>query len=219
MVKISRIKFWFSWIFRILLVIALGLAIYKFQWLNVMLALSGLFLTFIPSIIAKSFKIHYPNEFELVFLLFVFLSIFLGEIYAFYVMFWWWDVFLHTLSGIIIADFAFSLVYILNQEKKVMMSPSFVALFSFNFAVAMGAIWEIFEFSLDYFFGFTTQGIGIFDTMADLIVDSLGALFISILGFIYLRKQKKLFDRWDKDLIELNKDYFRKSFRKRFYLK
>ena len=50
----------------------------------------------------------------------------------------------------------------------------------------MGALWEILEFAIDQTFGTTMQKSGLVDTMWDLIVDGLGALTISILGYGYL---------------------------------
>ncbi|NIR44454.1 MAG: hypothetical protein GWM93_09820, partial [Gemmatimonadetes bacterium] len=70
-------------------------------------------------------------------------SLFLGEIRGYYTRFAWWDVALHTASGFLLGIVGFLLVYILNQEERIplYMKPGFVALFSFLFAVATGAIW------------------------------------------------------------------------------
>ena len=96
---------------------------------------------------------------------------------------------LHTLSGAIIGAIGFSLVYMLNEKDRVAMklSPVFVAIFSFGFALSIGTLWEIFEFLMDSLFGFDMQKSGLIDTMWDLIVDALGALVISVLGYLYLK--------------------------------
>ena len=62
-----------------------------------------------------------------------------------------------------------------------------LALFSFSFAIAIGVVWEIFEFFMDISFGLNMQKSGLIDTMGDLIVDSLGALLASGIGYFYLR--------------------------------
>ena len=107
---------------------------------------------------------------------------------------------LHTLSGVIIGAIGFSLVYIFNTEENVAikLSPLFVAIFSFCFATSMGALWEIYEFFMDSIFGLNMQKSGLVDTMWDLIVDALGALVMSVLGYLYLKRHIRLFERLER---------------------
>jgi hypothetical protein len=90
------------------------------------------------------------------------------------------------------------------------MKPSFVALFAFMFALGMGAIWEIMEFAIDQTFGTTMQKSGLVDTMWDLIVDGLGALTISILGYGYLSTagSESFLERWIHHFIIVNQRFF-----------
>lgn len=65
-------------------------------------------------------------------------------------------------------------------------------------------IWEIYEYSIDYFFHTNmqkfaledgTQLIGqhaLADTMKDLIVDCIGALVFSVIGYIAVKRDSKL---------------------------
>jgi uncharacterized membrane protein YjdF len=61
------------------------------------------------------------------------------------------------------------------------MNPGFVALFAFVFAIALGTLWEIFEFAMDQIFGLEMQKpmfgdpSGLTDTMWDMIVNAIGA--------------------------------------------
>src|SRR3546814_16435775 len=72
--------------------------------------------------------------------------------------------------------------YILNEDRHVdlHMRPSFLAVFAFCFSQAIGALWEIFEFTMDQVFGLTMQKpmlgdpSGLTDTMWDLIVNAIG---------------------------------------------
>tara|TARA_Y100000310_G_C20241599_1_gene604917 strand:- start:179 stop:619 length:441 start_codon:yes stop_codon:yes gene_type:complete len=102
---------------------------------------------------------------------------------------------LHTFSGVLLGAMGFTLVYILNSNPRVhvKMKPLFVAIFALSFAVAVGTIWEIFEFIMDSAFGLNMQRSGLVDTMWDLIVDLIGALFASIIGFISLKIKKTFF--------------------------
>ena len=56
----------------------------------------------------------------------------------------------------------------------------------------MGTLWELFEFSLDWFFQFTMQKSGLIDTMTDLMVDVIGAFIAAILGYLYVRNGDSL---------------------------
>ena len=197
MKRVDKIKFFLSWLLRVLLVVAIFFALLNYNWINLVLAVFTLVLTFLPSIIEKRIKIDYPSEFEILISVFILASLYLGEIHSFYHVFWWWDLMLHTFSGVIIGIIGFSLVNILNVEKKttLKLSPAFVAFFSFSFAISIGVMWEIFEFFMDTTFGFNMQKSGLVDTMWDLIVDALGAFVISAIGYFYLKKDITIVER------------------------
>lgn len=207
--KADKVKLTIYILFRILVVAAGTVAVFRANWINFALSLVTLFLTFLPTIIRREFHVYYPGEFEILVLLFIFASMYLGEIHSFYARIWWWDIMLHALSGVIIAGIGFSLVGILNGEERlpVELSPAFVAIFSFSFALSMGVIWEIFEFLVDSLFGINMQKSGLPDTMWDLIVDALGALVVSIVGYLYLRGDIKLFEILEKRLIDLDPEF------------
>jgi len=195
-------------IFRALLVLAAIYSVYKHSWMNVALSILALGLTFLTSILEKELKVDYPEEFEIVIMLFIFASIFLGEFSSFYLRYWWWDIFLHGLAAIILGILAFSLVYILNKEGRIKLKPGFIALFAFCFAVAGGAVWEIFEFSMDSFLKTTMQKSGLVDTMEDIIVDTLGALLISTIGFLYAKGHLKFLRFLEEDFKKANPQIF-----------
>ena len=78
----------------------------------------------------------------------------------------------------------------------VSMSPAFVALFTFCFALALDVLWEIYDFTVDALFQTNMQKYALEggealagqaalqDTMGDLIVDFIGALAIAIAGYL-----------------------------------
>ncbi len=189
---VQKSMFAISYFIKVTLVIAIGGSIFTQQWTTLFLASLTFFLTFLPAIIGKNYKIFLPLELEFLVLIFIYATLFLGEIKEYYLIYWWWDVLLHTLSGFILALIGFFIVFILNQDSKVNlhMGAGFVALFSFTFALSIGAVWEIFEFCMDMFFGLNMQKSGIVDTMTDLIVDSIGAIIVSIGGYFYVKKVK-----------------------------
>jgi uncharacterized membrane protein YjdF len=172
-------------------------------------------ITFLPVILGNRFKVKIPHEFESLAVVFVYLSLFLGEVQGFYLRYWWWDLVLHAGSGFLLGVVGFLLVYVLNEKEDVELDlhPKFIAFFAFVFAMGMGAIWEIFEFAMDQLFGFNMQKSGLVDTMSDLIVDGIGALFISALGWGYLRTKDRdsFLELWIDSFIEKNPRLFRRK--------
>jgi hypothetical protein len=81
----------------------------------------------------------------------------------------------------------FLLVYIFYSTRRIRMAPLYVALVSFGFAVTIGTLWEIFEFTMDWLVNSNMQKSGLVDTMTDLMMDALGALLAALLGYRYTR--------------------------------
>ena len=200
----KHISYVIAFVFRALLLTAGIIAIFRADWIYLFLSWFTLFLTFLPAIVAREFRFNIPNEFEVALLLFIYASMYLGEMRFFYAKFWWWDIFLHGNSAIMIGGIGFMLVYILNREGRVAikLSPFFVAVFAFCFALAMGTLWEIIEFSLDSWFGLNMQKSGLEDTMWDLIVDTMGALLVSYIGYLYMHKDIRFFQKLEQRLLK-----------------
>lgn len=188
------------------------------QWLNIFLVLTIMLVTLLPVVLRRLRAIDIPPEFQVLAVTFVFASLFLGEVRSYYERFWWWDVALHVTSGLLLGILGFLLVYLLNENERVElhMRPRFVALFSFVFAVAVGCLWEIFEFGVDRTFDVHMQKpmlgdpSGLTDTMWDLIVDAFGALAISVLAWWYMERGKRSFvEAWTRKFIERNPQLFK----------
>jgi hypothetical protein len=202
----EKILFAISYVLRFLILAETLTAAWNKNLLLLFLSAGILLLTFIPSFIERSYKINLPTEFELLVVLFISSSLFLGEVKKFYIKFWWWDLFLHSMSAMILGFVGFLIVYILYTEKRIKTTPRFVMLFSFCFAVAIGALWEIVEFTIDSSLGWNMQKSGLVDTMWDLIVDAIGAFVVSLSGYFYLKRKNQLpfFERGLRRFMEKN---------------
>lgn len=149
-------------------------------------------------VLFRRISIRIPPEMQLVAVLFAFVTLFLGEVRDFYELYWWWDLAIHFSSGLLLGLLGFMLVYMMNENKSVElhMRPSFIALFAFLFAVAIGAVWELFEFGVDQTLGTTMQKpragdpSGLTDTMWDLAVDLTGAAIVSLFGWWRMRSSR-----------------------------
>lgn len=196
---------------QVIMLGAVGIAVYEHNWLPAFLTVCIFVLSLLPSMLGRRLAVRLPAELEVLAVLFMFAALFLGDIHGYYERFWWWDVVLHVGSGFLLGILGFLLVYVLNQHERIEfhMKPGFVALFSFAFAVMMGAVWEIFEFGMDSLFGLNMQRTGLVDTMWDLIVDALGGLVIAVTGYFYLRSGSGYFvQRWIARFIEENPRLF-----------
>jgi uncharacterized membrane protein YjdF len=215
---VAKIHRWVAIVMFVILSIEMGVALWEAQWLNAVLIATIAVLILSPTLLGDHLSVKIPYEFQLTTQLFVFAALFLGEVRSYYERFWWWDIVLHTASGLLLGVFGFLLVYVLNESRRldISMRPRFVALFAFLFAVAGGAIWEIFEFSMDQVFATQMQKpmlgdpSGLTDTMWDLIVDTGGALTVAMLGWRRMRSKRPSFiDSWIRKFIASNPSMFR----------
>lgn len=209
-----------SIILKAILFVEAFFALWDSQWLTFAITIGIILITLTPILIKRSFHVNIPAEFELLAIAFIFASLFLGEVHGFYARFWWWDIALHTSSGLLLGIIGFLLVHVLNETENidVHLTPGFVAFFAFLFAIGIGALWEIFEYAMDVIFGTNMQKpmlgdpSGLTDTMWDMIVNTLGALVISVLGYGHLKtsQEESFLERWIKAFIKINPRLFRR---------
>ena len=189
------------------------------QWQSAAIVITLFAIFLMPTVLHRRLKIFIPAEFQILVVLFAFAALFLGSIRGLYETYWWWDITLHFSSGLLLGILGFLIIYVMNENERVQiyLRPKFAALFAFIFAVAAGAIWEIFEFFMDQTFGYTMQKpmfgdpSGLTDTMWDLIVDSHGAATIALLGWWYMSRHRRSFiDRMIWNFIARNPALFRR---------
>jgi len=151
-------------------------------------SLIGLFITFIPFIFQKYFGINIPARFEIITLLFVYGILFVSEVRSFYNV-WWWDILLNFFASVALGFIGLSIVFVLYRTKRLNTTPEVIAILTFCLAFSVGALWEIFEYTLDTLFGSGLQQ-SLFDTMEDLMVNTIGVLFVSVFGYIFIKREK-----------------------------
>lgn len=166
--------------------------------------LLGVLVLLYPNMIFRKRKIEIPSNLYLLYVIFLFCAIFLGEVRNFYHVVPYWDTVLHAFSGGMSAALGFSFISLLNDDEKVhlKLTPFFVAFFAFTFALTLGVAWEIYEYLADGALGMNMQKFALMDgtlligrsalndTMEDLIVDGIGAFVISVIGYISLKYNK-----------------------------
>lgn len=223
-------------ILRAIVILVLIRQIFLGNYENVFMCGLTLLLLIVPSLVQVTFRIEIPSALEVIILMFIFSAEILGEVNEFYIKIPNWDTMLHTLNGFLAAAIGFSLVNLLNEDKRLSfnLSPFFVAVVAFCFSMTIGVLWEFYEFFMDTNFAMDTQkdtiiyninsvllnpeninvpfhiknitstivngnelniggylDIGLIDTMKDLIVNFIGAVTFSVIGYFYLKHKGK----------------------------
>jgi hypothetical protein len=207
-------------ILQTVMLVELAVLLRQEQWLNVLQVTIIIGLTLAPFVFRSRLPIRVPPEFQILAIAFVFASLFLGELRNYYALIWWWDISLHATSGLLFGIVGFLLVYVLNENERIDLSlrPRFIALFAFVFSIAVGALWEVFEFAVDQLLGTQMQKprfgdpSGLTDTMWDLGFDAVGALVISAFGWWYMIHEERSFiESWIAHFVAYNRRLFRRG--------
>lgn len=166
----------------------------------------------IPIFFKRKLKVYIPPLFLIVIYLFIYAHFILGEIFRVYDKSMIFDKILHTTGGVVIAGIGVSVVFALTRMEsgKVKLSPFFVVLFSFCFALAIEYLWELFEYSVDRLTDANMQrwkdsivgydeagnavhslayGNGLSDSMGDMFVNVLGALAVCVATYLVMIKK------------------------------
>jgi hypothetical protein len=192
----------------------LGIAVIVFvlrrDWENVFLTLIVIGLVVVPTFALQRYRVHVPPEFQFIALAFVFLSLFLGSARDFYYRFWWWDMVLHAGSGFLLGIVGWIVLFLLLQADRLPqgVGPALVSVFGVTFAVTLGVLWETFEYAVDLIWphiNMMSHETGVHDTMQDLIVDTVGAIVVGLIGYGYARRGQPSF------LIDAVRAFIRKN--------
>lgn len=150
-----------------------------------------------------------PKAMEIAFVGFCFASLVMGDLFDFYGRLQWWDRALHIISGIMLGIIGHAMIVNINGPdiNKTQLPLAFEVLWILCFALASGAMWEIWEYVTDGIFGLNSQEFletsGTFDkatplggrtalkdTMEDLILDFFGAFVVA--AYVILVKVIKI---------------------------
>ncbi|MGB5558955.1 MAG: hypothetical protein WBN04_13205 [Paracoccaceae bacterium] len=202
-------------IWAILLVAGIW-ALVSMRWSVAFVSAATFVATLLPGIFLNRLSIRLPTKFLGAIVVFVFATLFLGEVFDFYGRYWWWDVVLHGGSAIGFGLTGFLFVFFMFEGDKYAAPPIAVAFVAFCFAVTIGATWEIFEFGMDSLFGLNMQKSGLVDTMWDLIVDVVGASIGAIAGFFFLKgREMGGLSALIEEFVSLNRHFYRKLRKRR----
>lgn len=158
----------------------------------------------------KSFIIEVPPLSQTLLNIIIFIGIVFGSYLELFDKIWWFDNFMHILSGFVCASFGYDLAVIL-QRKKGKCSIILAAMFGLMFALSIAVGWEFYEFLMDSLHGTNLQlskagpetamfdmskyhneygYLGLVDTMTDMMMNAIGGI-VGMVFMIILRKRSK----------------------------
>ena len=131
-----------------------------------------------PYLIEKIFKTKTTENFKLIWIIFIFMTHYLGVICHLYDTCPGFDKITHTISGLLTAYVAMLILNHQKQKKKM-----FNLIFIISFSALCAVCWEVFEFVCNILVGGDAQKVvetGVNDTMLDMIVALVGSFCFSL---------------------------------------
>lgn len=186
----EKVGVFLSYIMQVLIFIYIIIGIFEKNYLPVFEGTMALIITFLPNLLKRKWGIHLPWTLNFL----IVLSLYLhaeGRLLSFYTLFYpVYDKIGHFIGSATVALLGFSLVMILDKYTKIKLNKGSLIFFIVIFALAVGGLWEIIEFTSDTLIG-TNHQPGLSDTMLDLIFDLLGGLFIALLTHVNFNTMKE----------------------------
>ncbi len=137
------------------------------------------------------------HQVNLVIYLFVVLAYSIGLIAKAYSLVPYYDKVAHCLSGTFCTLLALLLFYLIKPNQRIERQDCTMAtVFSLSVSIAVAGIWEMCEYAISLLFGNDPQNVlttGVGDTMQDMLVCTLGSLFLVISILFYYCKGKTSF--------------------------
>lgn len=166
----------------------------------ILLAFAFCLFPLIPPLLDRLLKIRPVYVIHFTLLLFLILSYGIGMVLNGYHRIPYFDKLMHLLSGIVFTVVGSCLFYVFKTELTI--EPGDAALncfFSFDFSLAVAAIWEILEYVIDLILHNDPQNVlttGVHDTMQDIIACLAGTLVVVLYLYLYYKKNRhSLFSR------------------------
>ena len=176
--------------------------------LGILQRLGMIILIFLPMILERIFKFKFPVFFNISIYIFLIMAVFIGTFMDIYSVFRHWDTVLHGLSAVLFGLLSMCLVCVWFKNRDDI-SPLFLLIFAFCFSIAIEAVWEIYEYTVDAIIvGYNAQryienGVELvgravlYDTMKDIILGAIGALIAGIICAICQKKNKNFLNAFE----------------------
>ena len=198
-------------VLRALVIFVLVRAALRRDFESVFMCSLTLVLMILPSFFSRKLNVELPTTLEVIILLFIFAAEILGELNSFYIRVPHWDTMLHTINGFLCAAIGFALVDLLNEseytgdrvmkldmQKDTVVSNIYTVELDETRSNKVVAVKDIADVIIVHSDGSQEAlglggylDIGLIDTMKDLMVNFLGAVVFSIIGYFYVKEKGK----------------------------
>jgi len=185
LIRKLRLNTVISLLLKLLLIAILPLMIIKGEYLLAVLAIVAILLSLSPIILKKKANVNLPWIVDFLITLALYLHMG-GLVFGWYNKFAVWDVLTHLLGTTVIALLGFLFVFTLYYSGRIHLGIRLIGFFTFIFAMAIGGLWEIAEYSTDAILGTNSQPT-LRDTIWDLIWDAAAGLVVAGLGMLYAK--------------------------------
>lgn len=132
---------------RIILIILSAYHIKKRNLKAILSAAAVVGLTFLPYALERVMDIQLDFLGRVLYIAIIVMSVYLGSSLKYYDKYYWWDIVIHFLSGIVFVSFGIAL-----SKKAANLSSFSILLFSFTLSVTLHVIWEVLEYIVDCMF-------------------------------------------------------------------
>ena len=164
----------------------------------------GIIALHIPMMIKKKTDLKIPDMLSAFYYVFILCGTVLGEAFSLYHAIPVWDSLLHFSSGIMAGMLGGIMMVHFSQKKKceAIISPMLIAVCAICFALCIGTVWEIYEFTVDSILNLNMQRYmmqngttlvgqaALVDTMKDFILDFAGAIVAAVSAYASLKTRK-----------------------------
>ncbi len=187
-----KVGVFLAYLMQFLIAVFLITAIYKRQYAVIFVSLLALFVTFIPLMLKHKWKFTLPWHLNFLITLSLFLYV-AGTVFGWYhaYHYLYYDKIGHFLGSLTVALLGFTSVLIIDWYTEVELTDKSIIVFVIMFTLAIGALWEIVEFTTDLIFATNAQYDGLHGTMLDLIFDLAGGIVAGFIGIFLLKHGRK----------------------------
>ena len=176
--RASKLQAYLSIFLKVLIIASMFHATYFHLWHILFADVFLLILLFMPYFMRKSYSVHVPKEFELLILLFVVATFFLGDMRG---------IIIQTVFGVAMGFAGFAVLLILFSHSDLKTNYLLIILFSFSLAITLGLFAEMLKFYLKLQLGHEFVAGDYTYAMRSLSFVALGAVFSAIVGYMYMK--------------------------------
>lgn len=147
-----------------------------------------------PTLLELATKTKIPTIIPLHFYIFVSASAIAGTGFGLYGLVPEWDTIVHFYSGVIFVWLGLFIAQAAERKIKHKLPRWFAVIVALAISLAIAAVWEVYEFACDTFFGTTMQAGGLQDTIIDTLAAGVGSV-VAVLVAVWARAPKDVMPR------------------------